>query len=918
MKDSTKKILRFVATPQIMPRAREFVASGFSYVAYYMALAYRAARLLPAEHPYLRAANLGRFTIRNVVAEAAGTLVYKKENIDQIIVFWLILVGLAIMVMQFLLLGLGLFANIAHAGPMTMPSNYGQFFITTAPTYDIAFVLLDRVFGVPGLFGSCVDQGVPCYNNAQADAPYQFHAALHAVFQYYSIGLLVVAALILCYFIFAILAETAQTGTPFGKRFNHVWAPLRLVTALGLLIPLSTGLNSAQYITLYAAKWGSGFATNGWLQFVATATATDTLLGPQNRLVAIPRTPSISALVVFFSAVATCARGVKKYDNTDIEAYLINPISTVSPPPTLAGTPFALASGTYYSNMNLPGGGGMTKTTDGTRILVYFGVAALNGRPQPFPSKPQDVAPLCGSLTFEISDINATGSPGSNYMMEKYYEMIQDLWAAARPGGTGGGAVGSITNVTAQIGEAMSYYYLPIDRTTAPPPLPARANMDAALQQYEAYIKAAIATAANMQQSSSEWVLTLNQLGWAGAAIWYNQIATLNGALIGSVENMPTPFRYPEVMEEVVDVKGGLSQFLPATDRFRPRTPEDKPVELEDPDDYHMADALYHSVEIWDPVGGQPTGLFIVDMINAVFGFDGLFNMQDNPNIHPLAQLVAIGKGIVNSAVTNLGTAFVGFAVATGARALEWGTALSAVASFHGTVAMIALGVGFVLFYVIPFLPFIYFFFAVGAWIKTIFEAMVGVPLWALAHLRIDGDGLPGDAAMGGYYLILDIFLRPILIIFGLLGGITIFGAQVMVLNEVWSLVTSNVAGFDRQAAAAVGPPVMGQAVTGALDWLRSPIDEFFFTVIYAIVVYMMALSSFKMVDMVPNYILRWMGSSVQTFGDQSGDEAANLMRNSMLGGTMITGQLKGSVQSAMQVPNQALDLGKRFFGGGR
>ena len=63
------------------------------------------------------------------------------------------------------------------------------------------------------------------------------------------------------------------------------------------------------------------------------------------------------------------------------------------------------------------------------------------------------------------------------------------------------------------------------------------------------------------------------------------------------------------------------------------------------------------------------------------------------------------------------------------------------------------------LFYIIPFMPFIYFFFAVGTWVKAIFEAMVGVPLWALAHIRIDGQGLPGDAAMNGYYLLLEIFV---------------------------------------------------------------------------------------------------------------------------------------------------------------
>ena len=73
---------------------------------------------------------------------------------------------------------------------------------------------------------------------------------------------------------------------------------------------------------------------------------------------------------------------------------------------------------------------------------------------------------------------------------------------------------------------------------------------------------------------------------------------------------------------------------------------------------------------------------------------------------------------------------------------------------------------------------------------------MVGIPLWALAHLRIDGEGLPGQAAESGYFLIFEIFLRPILTVFALIAAILIFSAQVRVLNFIWDIVTTNVTGF--------------------------------------------------------------------------------------------------------------------------
>jgi conjugal transfer/type IV secretion protein DotA/TraY len=312
--------------------------------------------------------------------------------------------------------------------------------------------------------------------------------------------------------------------------------------------------------------------------------------------------------------------------------------------------------------------------------------------------------------------------------------------------------------------------------------------------------------------------------------------------------------------------------------------------------DAALGNALAHAYDLW----AETTSLqnvsnnIFVDVINAIFGTNGLFDMSKNQSqqIHPLAQLAAAGRGILESAVRNLGWAGAA-GLGGGLINIEQdhlvGTAGMAVSGFLWSFALTGLSIGFVMFYIIPFLPFIYFFFAVGSWIKTIFEAMVGVPLWAMAHLRIDGQGLPGDAAMGGYFLLLEIFLRPILIIFGMLGGIILFTAQASILNDIWSLVTSNITGFNRDTAAAAGG-----TQTGALTYLRDAVDQLFFSVIYAIMIYMLGTSTFKMVDQVPSYVLRWMGANVQTFTDQQGEQAAShLLQNSFVGSQTVSGVLE-------------------------
>jgi len=180
---------------------------------------------------------------------------------------------------------------------------------------------------------------------------------------------------------------------------------------------------------------------------------------------------------------------------------------------------------------------------------------------------------------------------------------------------------------------------------------------------------------------------------------------------------------------------------------------------------------------------------------------------------------------------------------------------------------------------------------------------MVGAPLWALAHIRIDQNGLPGQAGVAGYFLIFEIFLRPILMLFGMLASISIFSALVSVLNQVFDLVTTNVGGFDYRAetVGSVETPRGAETVTSTLGYARSAIDEFFFTIIYTIIIYLMGMSSFKLIDLIPNNILRWMGQSTATFNDQREDAAQGLVGKATVGSQQTSGALGSGLQKLVQ-----------------
>ncbi len=888
---TTGQILRYTLLPGILPRIIAFFASGFSYIAFYMAYVYKNVRLLPGDHPYLNPANAGKYGIRHVVFEARRNLEFKKENIDQIIIFFTLLIGIAILFLQFALLLGGLLIPSASAGAAAY---YASFFVTQDPTYDLAFRMLDLTFGFGPprpIFNSCaINAGVQCQLafvpgvaagvpvGPASIGPTQFHTALHALFEFYNIGILVIGFMIFMYMIVTIVGETAQSGTPFGKRFNGMWAPTRLVIAIALLTPLSYGLNGAQLLTLTVAKWGSSLATNGWQSFMTDldylpmpVTRVGELVAGPEELVARPDAPLVTTLIEFTFVAQTCKHSER----------LLNRRGIGGGPPIEAFQVFGEQSAPFVAG----GFNAALANANNGDIVVRFGIVDdIN-----FKRFTGHVKPICGEIIFHTKDID---QPGALRMQEGYYDIVFDMW----------------TDPSNDFyAENIALRYMPVAEREPDAVMPNSNYIAAELDWFNQDIPDLIEEARDAQVAA-EWRDNYTQLGWAGAAMWYQKVAEYTGGLFSSVYGIPTPHLYPEVMEHVKSQRRIQNDFVEGQGRFNPSLSNGNMIEFENERDKHPALAYYYAQQFWWGSLVQPSGNTFIDSIISIFGLTGLFEMQSNLDIHPLAQLIGIGRSLIESSVTNLGFSFGSGVVGGIANILGRdlvGSVAMAASSFAGQVALIGLSIGFILFYILPFLPFIYFFFAVGGWIKGIFEAMVGLPLWALAHIRIDGEGLPGPAAMNGYFLILEILLRPILIVFGMLAGIVIFAAQVQILNEVWQLVVSNVMGFDGskeglQAAADVTNTGLGVGVgaeVGSIDYLRNSADRLFHTIMYAIIVYMLAMSSFKLVDLIPNNVLRWVGASVSTFGEQSGDPAANLVRYTFMGSQMALGSVNSGLQ---------------------
>ncbi len=61
----------------------------------------------------------------------------------------------------------------------------------------------------------------------------------------------------------------------------------------------------------------------------------------------------------------------------------------------------------------------------------------------------------------------------------------------------------------------------------------------------------------------------------------------------------------------------------------------------------------------------------------------------------------------------------------------------------------------------------------------------------------------------------------------------------------------------------------------------------------------MIGLSCFKLVDAIPNHILRWMGATVSTFHEQAGDPAGEMTGKAFRSGQMANAQIMGFMARA-------------------
>ncbi len=248
----------------------------------------------------------------------------------------------------------------------------------------------------------------------------------------------------------------------------------------------------------------------------------------------------------------------------------------------------------------------------------------------------------------------------------------------------------------------------------------------------------------------------------------------------------------------------------------------------------------------------------------AVASVSEAMDMVTDPNMivtyakEPFMPLVGALKGIMNGTGDPIGNVQV-----LGGAAIEVAALLSvaaiALGVFTTTGGLALLGLAGVLFsfgainyFFLPIMPALYYYSAVIGWYVLFVECLIAAPIWALMHIRFDGEGMVGSAS-SGYKIILNMFLRPSLITIAY--GIAMGSMEFLVSG--WN-------------------QVFASAVAANFDLSATSLKPFFILcaefIVYTVTMIGIIYQVLKLITHIPEAITKWIDGGHDGFGSSTGE----------------------------------------------
>ncbi|CAJ3536797.1 conjugal transfer/type IV secretion DotA/TraY family protein [Burkholderia pseudomallei] len=623
---------------------------------------------------------------------------------------------------------------------------------------------------------------------------------LAGIFQVANGALLVIGALFACYVMFRKVSQTAHDGAVFDREKHTMWGPIRIVWGLAALVPTANGWSLSQLLMLWSASvMGIGVANIGVDAAVAA-------FNDGKGMVLQPVMPSTNALAHKIFEIELCRHGL----NASL---------------AMASSGGGLLPEDSYMQ---------TQATDTGFVLANksFVCGGANVDPD-LASQPSSTSWL--SSTIDVAEVRRAHLQALSSMEKSLSESARQFVNAVTIRTTSGGS-------------------------TLPD---AEIAIQSAAQQYENTVNSMAATKqGNIGELASQLSSSIKEGGWWTLGQWYQTFAAANTKLSDAVAGKATTFS-----ASISGDPGMMTVYTMALNAYqaqqgRATTMHATPLGTQRQDDGgNILAKLFSS-----------PGQALTEAITNIN--DG---GESRGQINPLIKMKNLGDHLTG--VAEIGLA--GYLTAKGLEKTSESFSIaglaSRVADASGAISFIkgaldgagpiimmiiiaALLLGLGLSTYLPMVPFVIWFGAAVNWLVVVGEGVIAAPLWAITHLGGEGDGF-GHKTAHGYIFLLEMMVRPVLMVIGFfLGGAGIIAGGTL-LNEGFGIALAN-AQFD--------------SLTGIGSILA-------YCTIYFSMCLNLVHSCFNLIFLVPDKVINWVGGVAPAMigGDHS--ERTKTALNTML-----------------------------------
>lgn len=744
-------------------------------------------------------------------------------------------------------------AQATPGGSLPTPSDYGDLFGTrTGDAYSS--VLLNELFGP--LFPSA----------ALAEGATGNRTVFSSIIGYFNVIILVVGGLMFFYNVTVGVLQSAHEGQVLGQRWSSLWAPIRVLFAVGLLVPVPNygGYNIAQLGVAYVVKGSTNIASEIWRGSVTLILSGDIPIATSETRYSpdMIRTlyDNASCMALLNYQYATIGSS-KRVAYSEVETPVASPINGQGVRMAAWNDPDAVPTFPRYQST--------TYVTGGSR-----------------PESPG----ICGSwytpdlpaYILRVLDENGPDSAAATSIMDRFAAGHRDIMLYVQNEvnglvtGSGSGSpirqdvfdsailepaifTEDLRRISQEANRRMNVLAEELRGIAA-----GGSGHGSLRQNLLDRISGGCTTLAGGGDNSNAQPGQCYGEGWIGAGAYYTTLARVNAEINSlttaqSVATGPTYMTmYGMDQDTFVDSAGGGGILWGRNSRGELLPSEEEAqriltryTELYSRSSYPLA-ALGFNMSTSDIIdanadAGASTEGFISQIgrwisggiQTAQAGMLSFFDPANSVGKDPMVGLISTGGMLITLGFALLGASMIGVRVAV------------VMVPFFSVI----FAAGATLSFVLPLMPFFYWVLGVTGYFLLIVEAIVAVNLWALAHMRMDGDGISGMAGQKGWLMLLALLMTPVLMVFGFLIGMAIFRITSTLISSGMFYAVSGISGGANPLVALIGILAFSIMIVSAYIFLLE--------------------RSFSLISEFPSRVMQWMGENINIGGGEDRIRAA-------------------------------------------